>query len=418
MTTGSSALSWLLSLLLLIIVTVSCCSEESKINCQDHFEECDYWKTIGMCSRPYMRKHCPKSCCETTTPCCCGGGDGVVVIMGVPQYMGGTYAHRIKDIVEESVVYMMTRTNIIQEDNCRNQHRECASWAAAGHCLTNPGLMQVKCAPVCQSCDKVDFSSRCTFAEKEEDNVWRSGDVRRTMEKIMESDCFSHHPHSLRTMAKQPYVVVLENFITEKESKRLLEQEEWEYEYIEQEVEEDVFQRVIHPNRTFSSAICGELCEQDIWTLLERIEQVTGVPKGNAEYMELRRYERGQGKALDGDYQEFELQHAQGVRIATLHMFLSDGYEDDNTTATAGAIHIPNLNVTIPSKLGRAVLWANVLDSNPDSMDPTMQYAIEPPTQQGTTQYSATVYLHQRNYKQAEKWACHKPQNNNDVLHK
>jgi hypothetical protein len=197
-------------------------------------------------------------------------------------------------------------------------------------------------------------------------------------------------------------VVVLENFVTEKESKRLLEREEWEYEYIEQQVEEDVFERVINENRTYSSAVCGEVCEQDALTLLERIEQVTGIPKVNAEYIELRRYERGQGKALDLDYQEFELRHPQGVRIATMHIFLSDDYD-------AGAIHIPSLNVTIPSKFGRAVLWANVLDSNPDLMDPTMQYSIEPATQ--GTQYSATVYLHQRDYKKAEKWACHQPQN-------
>jgi hypothetical protein len=187
-------------------------------------------------------------------------------------------------------------------------------------------------------------------------------------------------------------------------------------------VEEDVFERVINQHRNYSSTLCGQVCEQQQQdALLERIEQVTGIPKVNAEYMELRRYEQGQGKALDGDYQEFELQHAQGVRIATMHIFLSDGHDnDDNAAAGGGAIHIPSLNVTIPSKLGRAVLWSNVLDSNPDWMDPTMLYAIEPPatTQQGgNTQYSATVYLHQRDYKTAEKWACHQPQEN-DALHK
>lgn len=419
-TTESFAIPWLLSLLLFLFVTlVSCKEEANSINCQDHFEECDYWKTTGMCNRPYMRTHCPKSCEESAqkTPC---------IHMGVPQYMGGTYAHRIQDIVEESSAYIMTTTTKEQDFLCHNQHRECASWAAAGQCLTNPGFMQVQCAPVCQSCDKVNFESRCAFTEN--DNVWRVGDVRRVMEKLESSDNVLHYSQSslLGTRTKQPpYVVVLENFITEKESKQLLEQErEWEYEYIEQQVEDDVFERVINQHRNYSSTLCGQVCEQQqqqdalLTTLLERIEQVTGIPKVNAEYMELRRYEQGQGKALDGDYQEFELQHAQGVRIATMHIFLSDGHDNDDNAAGGGAIHIPSLNVTIPSKLGRAVLWANVLDSNPDWMDPTMLYAIEPPvTPQGGTQYSATVYLHQRDYKTAEKWACHQPQKN-DALHK
>jgi hypothetical protein len=336
--------------------------------------------------------------------------------------MGGTYAHLIKGIVETSYQYMK-ESNSIQGD-CRNQHRECSLWAAAGHCLTNPGLMQVKCSPACQSCDKVDFHSRCAFTEDE--NIWKFGDVRRVMEKLLK-DYPHYEPKSVgRRRTNPPHVVVLENFVTENESKRLLEQNQWEYEYVEREVEQDVFERVVNENRTYSFAVCGEVCEQQhqdvLLSLLERIEQVTGIPNENSEYMELRRYKQGQQRTnkaslLDHDYQEFELHHPQGVRIATMHMFLSDDRNDGS-----GSLLIPSLNATIEPKFGRAVFWPNVLDSNPDAMDPTMQYSMmEEPhallmTQGTQYYYSATVYFHQRNYKHAEKWACHEPQN--DMLQK
>ena len=180
---------------------------------------------------------------------------------------------------------------------------------------------------------------------------------------------------------------------------------EWQYEYIDKEVEPDVFERVIHENRTYSSTVCEESCQEErvVESLLERIQQVTGIPPQNAQDFELRRYEQGQEKLLEHDYEEFELKRPQGVRIATVHVFLSEADTDEG-----GAIRIPSLDATVLPKKGRAVIWSNVLSEDPDAMDPRMQYSIEAPTQ--GTQYSATVYLHQRDYKTAQLWACHREQ--------
>jgi hypothetical protein len=227
------------------------------------------------------------------------------------------------------------------------------------------------------------------------------------MEKLSK-DYPQYEPKSIAG-SNPSHVVALENFVTEKESKLLLKQQnEWEYEYVEREVEQDVFERVVNENRTYSFATCGDVCERGVSSLLDRIEQVTGIPNENSEYMELRKYKQGQRKALDHDHQDFERHHPQGIRVATLHMFLSDS---DKNNGGGGALWIPSFNATIEPKFGRAVFWVNVLDRNPDSMDPSMQYSIEPPVTEEGTQYSATVYFHQRDYKHAEKWACHEPQN-------
>lgn len=40
------------------------------------------------------------------------------------------------------------------EDECKNEHENCASWAAAGECEKNPGFMSMTCAKACSTCPK------------------------------------------------------------------------------------------------------------------------------------------------------------------------------------------------------------------------------------------------------------------------
>merc|ERR1711871_1412377 len=96
-----------------------------------------------------------------------------------------------------------------------------------------------------------------------------------------------------------------------------------------------------------------------------------------------------------GSLQQSDL--PSGPRILTMFVFLSDfseasGYsrkrntkkfssveadkEDHDATGTdgvdnelSGSIYFPILDVTIKPKVGRAILWPNVLDSDPSQMD-------------------------------------------------
>merc|ERR1712087_137230 len=42
--------------------------------------------------------------------------------------------------------------------SCQNQNKNCAVWAAKGHCESNPGYMGKVCSAACRKCPMVDVS--------------------------------------------------------------------------------------------------------------------------------------------------------------------------------------------------------------------------------------------------------------------
>jgi len=351
--------------------------------------------------------------------------------MGVPQYLSDQHTKLIKKAVEDAHEHMVKE----KIRSCRNMHRECAWFAARGHCTSNPALMEKECAPVCHTCvvfgendddeddddDEEELPAK-TLAElnpgvkpltksdslpkastiglsrsrlkeqsnacmwKESDNKWkRPGFIHETMQANKYAPWY-HSTMFTDEVAQPPFIIMLEQFITMHEAK-----------YLIVTADEIGWTPSQDANRTYSTAICKAACREDIIikSILMRMELTTGFPPENIEDFEFRRYQSGQEKKLGHDYQEYERSQPQGVRVASFYISLTpEGYNGDESAA----MHVPRppLDLTIPAKIGRAVFWANVQNSDPNVKEPTMEYRFKPAD--NSVQYGLMFYLHQRNY--------------------
>ena len=86
-----------------------------------------------------------------------------------------------------------------------------------------------------------------------------------------------------------------------------------------------------------------------------------------------------------------------GARVLTFFLYLSDVEE-------GGETNFPSLGISITPKKGKAVLWPNTLDSDPQQGDDrTFHQAL--PVLKGT-KYAANSWLHAFDYAIANKWGC------------
>jgi len=230
---------------------------------------------------------------------------------------------------------------------------------------------------------------------KESDNIWNTPGY---IHKTMQANTFASWYNTMvftEKVAQPPYIVILDTFITMHEAK-----------YMIVRGHNISWTPSQNANSTYSTALCAEKCQDDIIIqgILRRMELATGIPALNMEDIEIRLYQDGQEKKLDHDYREHEKEEPQGVRVAGFYIFLSSASFDGDESA---AMHVPHppLNAIIRAKLGRAIFWTNVQNSNPNAKEPTMEYAFKPVTVTKSVQYGLMIYLHHRNYKDTRN--CH-----------
>lgn len=92
---------------------------------------------------------------------------------------------------------------------------------------------------------------------------------------------------------------------------------------------------------------------------MSTVENITGIPEVNSEWLQLLRYEESQFYNTHNDYIPFQLDRQCGVRILTFYFYLNDVEE-------GGGTNFPNLNLTVTPKRGRAVMWPSVYDDKPN----------------------------------------------------
>ena len=157
--------------------------------------------------------------------------------------IGATDKSKTMDAIEKSVKYMQR----VWKDNefervrhkCRNQHEDCTYWASLGECDANPKYMQLNCAPACETCDQLDIRHRCPI-EPDNELIWKPGDLNTLFENIVDNadgsgEYLKFSPKALsRPKTKRdgtsagvekdgPWIVLLENFLTDEEADRLIE---------------------------------------------------------------------------------------------------------------------------------------------------------------------------------------------------
>ena len=205
--------------------------------CMDDHYQCSEWAGMGECdANPgYMLTNCKRACVV-----CYEGTNQFGVGQRIPK---GRDTAKTVEAVDKTVKYMQ---RVWREEEfsrvrhkCRNQHEDCTYWASLGECEANPKYMQLNCAPACESCDQLDIRHRCPI---EPDNVciWKPGDLNTLFENIADDadgsgQYLKYNPKALsRPQVKRdgtpagvekdgPWIVLLENFLSEEEADRLIE---------------------------------------------------------------------------------------------------------------------------------------------------------------------------------------------------
>ena len=205
--------------------------------CMDDHYQCSEWAGMGECdANPgYMLSHCKRACVV-----CYEGTNQFGVGQRIPK---GKDAEKTIEAVDKTVKYMQRVWRDEEfsrvRHKCRNQHEDCTFWASLGECEANPKYMQLNCAPACESCDQLDIRHRCPI---EPDNVciWKPGDLNTLFENIADDadgsgKYLKYNPKALsRPQVKRdgtpagvekdgPWIVLLENFLSEEEADRLVE---------------------------------------------------------------------------------------------------------------------------------------------------------------------------------------------------
>lgn len=248
--------------------------------------------------------------------------------------------------------------------DCKNKHQLCGLWSAMGECERNPLFMNTTCAPVCQACEYLLVEVRCPL-DPDAVDAWYPDDLQRMFERITMDPQYSpyepkvvSHPDSRGGQPAGPWIVVLDNFVSESEAERLiaLSTEAWN------DRPDTITLALDGSNRTHCEASCHD--DPVTQALLQRIETLTHVPQANYEHLHMVRFGPGSFPLYthDHDFDPEEARRQQGVRIFSLFMFLND-------LDHGGSLSFPAVNLNITARLGRAVLWPLVLNDDPNRND-------------------------------------------------
>ena len=234
--------------------------------------------------------------------------------------------------------------------------------------------MRIHCAPTCFSCQDIIFEHRCptpnaTAARKQ--NAWQPGDLNRMFERIVTlyenepvknsindtGDEFHNQLLSVKVLSHPgievkgiaaPWVVQIEDFLTPDECDILIQLGTLQgYKRstglnLTQNAD-GTYGNIVEDVRTSTNTWCLEECHYHPTTqkILQRIEHITNISDTNSEYLQLLHYDVGQFYKIHHDYIDFHLDRMQGVRLATVFLYLNDVEE-------GGGTNFPELNLVRP----------------------------------------------------------------------
>jgi len=153
--------------------------------------------------------------------------------------------------------------------------------------------------------------------------------------------------------------------------------------------------------RTSENAWCSNKndCRDDsvIQKIHDRIAKVTNIPPENSEDFQILKYEVGQFYRPHHDYIHHQKDRQCGPRILTFFLYLSD-------VEQGGATNFVKLKLPVKPKLGRALLWPSVLNSNPMEKDPRTDHEAQDVIQ--GTKFGANAWIHMFDYMAPQERGC------------
>lgn len=357
------------------------------------------------------------------------------------------------DVIVETFTYMNT---IMTEPKyasvratCQNNDIYCAALAANSYCempedyddlpeddeaVLMYDFMLTDCAPACQTCE--DFVSDedaeivggCMADAKT--NIFGPGDLNRMFERLVgespEGDAVvsksdvnvlsrpSHPPDfkgedsDATDYVLGPWVVTLDNFLSDEECDRLVElgaakgydrstlEEEDDYTEEELAMEKDGEDAY----RTSQNTWCmDDECYKDPTTqhVLEKLSNATGIPDAYSEHLQLLSYVPGQYYKQHHDNGGDESYQPPGPRMLTFFLYLNDVEEGGATRMVDLTGDDGGISIDIQPKKGMALIWPSVLDEHPLIMD-QRTYHEALPVLKGR-KYGANAWFHMRSFK-------------------
>lgn len=425
-----------------------------RYNCEDKNPKCKSWASTGECDNNsnYMLVNCPISCDSCPDPLELSNDEALLLVAvakyGKPQQVEGSNSEETLEVISKTVAYMENEvygenpTHTLSEEvlnDCTNREELCAFWAAIGECEANKAYMKTKCAPSCQTCEMIDMKERCPPLGDDVRPGLLPGELNAMFERIvatapgnqaMEDTThfeiedgltnYTVHVHSRpkpmedgekpiisreRDLEQPPWVITFENFVTEEECKHLIElghiNNYERSEDVGKLLPDGSFDSVQSTGRTSENSWCSHRnnCRNDtlVQRVHDRIAKVTGIPADNSEDLQLLKYEPGQFYKTHHDYIEHQRDRRSGPRILTFFLYLSDLEE-------GGATNFPNLDIAVKPKVGRALLWPSVLDSDPSDKEPRTEHEAQEVLK--GTKFGANAWLHLHDYMAAQDLGC------------
>ena len=347
---------------------------------------------------------------------------------GVAQNIEGDSASEVVDLLYQTKVYMSTIVNVdpayssVRSD-CRNHESLCTFWATIGECDENPAYMKLHCAPACQSCEQLDINVRCPMDPDAKDAIG-PGDLDRLFERIVSDPYYakygptiisrpSHPPGSTedeQSKAKYvlgPWMVTFDTFLTPEEADSFIELGAHEGYVRSTDVGDRKFDGTYGDHRSSQRTSENSWCQNECYdspitqTVLARIENLTGIPDENSEYLQLLKYEEDQFYGVHNDFIEYQVDRPVGPRILTFYMYLNDVEEGGGTRfPLVGDVG----GTTVTPKKGKAVLWPSVLNEDTNEKDDRSDHEAMPVIK--GIKYGANAWIHLRNYKGPNEDNC------------
>jgi prolyl 4-hydroxylase len=288
---------------------------------------------------------------------------------------------------------------------CLNKHANCVEWSAEGECEANKKYMATSCAPACQTCHLLIFEERCPWTPTNDTNIWKAGDLDAMFERLLTTEITEKYEIEVLSRPPEgPWVVTLDNFLTDEETDRLIAlggNKGYDKSMDVGTLQPDgTYSDYESPDRTSTNTWCLDSCYEDALTqtVVAKIEDVTGIPDAYAEYLQLLKYNVGQKYGQHHDYIPHTLNRSEGVRVATLFLYLND-------VEAGGGTNFPLLgNLTVMPKKGKALLWPSVLNDDPNAKDGRTDHEALPV--EAGIKYGANAWLHNRDFKETYGRGC------------
>lgn len=163
-------------------------------------------------------------------------------------------------------------------------------------------------------------------------DVWSPGDLDKMFRRISSEPYKSKYDVKILSSPDNeesgPWVLTMENFVSDEEAERLIELgsiEGYERSMDIGEMQPDGNAgSVVSKDRTSTNAWCSNECIKDelVVGVNTRMSNMTEIPMLNSEDLQLLRYKPGQKYTTHHDYIDFEIDRQGGVRIITVYLYL------------------------------------------------------------------------------------------------